>query len=72
MTTRSHQIRYQSLSNAGRILSFPCDAQGRVTLDDLSDRVRDNYLFARAVVGRDFAVPVVSAFNVTAGSSANH
>ena len=72
MTTCSHEIRFQSLSNAGRALSFPCDAQGRVTLDDLSDRARDNYLFARAVVGRDFAFPTVSAFVVTAGSSASH
>lgn len=65
MTTCSHQLRYQSLSNAGRVMSFPCDAQGHVPLDDLSDRVRDDYLFARAVVGRDFAFPIISASSVT-------
>lgn len=55
----SHEIRFQSLFNEGRALSFPCDAQGRVELDDLSDRARHNYLYARAVVGREYAHPCV-------------
>jgi hypothetical protein len=54
-----HEIRFQSLFNPGRALSFPCDAQGRVELDALSDRARDNYFYARAVVGREFAFPSV-------------
>jgi hypothetical protein len=54
-----YEIRFQSLFNAGRALSFPCNAQGDVQLDALSDRARDNYLYARAVVGREFAVPAV-------------
>mgnify|MGYP002260649805 CR=1 FL=1 len=32
---------------------------GRVTLDALSERARANYLYARAVVGREFATPRV-------------
>ncbi len=56
-----YEIRFQSLFDEGRALSFPCDAQGRVHLDDLSDRARDNYLYARAVVGREFAMPTVRA-----------
>lgn len=60
MTTCSHQIRYQSLTNAGRSLCFPCDAMGHVPLDDLTDRARDSYLYARAVVGRDYAYPVIT------------
>jgi len=55
----SHQIRFVSLHHEGRALAFPCDAQGRVHLDALSDRARDNYLFARAVVGREFAHPAI-------------
>lgn len=54
-----YEIRFQSLFKPGRALSFPCDAQGRVQLDSLSDRARDNYLYARAVVGREFAFPAV-------------
>jgi lipocalin len=55
----SHEIRYQSLFNAGRYLAFPCDAEGRVPLDSLSDSARESYLYARAVVGREYAYPSV-------------
>ena len=53
------ELRFESLFDAGRALAFPCDAQGGVALDALSERARQNYLFARAVVGRDYASPVV-------------
>ena len=53
------EIRYQSLFSAGRALSFPCDAEGHVQMDSLSDRARDNYLYARAVVGREYAYPSI-------------
>ena len=50
-----------SLYREGRGLSFPCDEDGQVDLDSLGPRVLSNYLFARAMVGREFAVPVVDA-----------
>lgn len=53
------QLRYFSLFDSGRGFSFPCDAQGHVDLDSLSDRARNNYLYVRALVGRDFSVPTV-------------
>jgi hypothetical protein len=53
------QIRFASLFHEGRGLTFPCDAMGRVDLDTLSERGRCNYLFARAMVGREFALPNV-------------
>ncbi len=55
----SHLIKFQSLANAGKCLVFPCDAEGHVPLDQLSERARANYLYARAVVGREFAHPLV-------------
>ena len=55
----SYEIRFQSLFKEGRALAFPCDAEGHVVLDSLSDRARDNYLYARAVVGREYAFPCV-------------
>lgn len=55
----AHELRFASLFQPGRALSFPCDAAGRVDLDTLCDRARANYLFARAVVGREYATPVV-------------
>jgi hypothetical protein len=54
-----YEIRFQSLFHEGRALSFPCDAQGHVQIDRLSDRARTNYFYARAVVGREFATPAV-------------
>jgi hypothetical protein len=54
----THEIRFQSLFRE-RGLCFPCDAQGHVELDALSDRARENYLYARAVVGVEFAYPKV-------------
>jgi hypothetical protein len=57
----SFEIRYPLLHAAGRWLAFPCDAQGRVDLDSLSERACLNYLYARALVGRDYACPSVCA-----------
>jgi len=54
-----YELRFQSLFHAGRALSFPCDAKGRVDLDALSDRARSSYLYARTLIGRDFAMPAV-------------
>ncbi len=54
-----YELRFESLFNAGRALAFPCDERGRVELDALSDRARHNYLYARAVVGREYATPAI-------------
>jgi len=54
-----YELRFQSLFDAGRAYAFPCDASGHVDLDLLSDTARENYLYARAVVGRELSVPAV-------------
>jgi hypothetical protein len=59
MDAKDYEIRFQSLYQEGRALCFPCDEAGQVELDRLSERARDNYLYARAVVGREFAYPRV-------------
>lgn len=55
----AYELRFQSLFHEGRALTFPCDAGGHVQLDALTDRARHNYLYARAVVGREYAAPAV-------------
>ncbi len=60
----AHELRFASLFNTGRALSFPCDPKGRVELDRLSEPALRNYLFARAVVGREFATPLVVPLGV--------
>ena len=56
-----YELRFRSLFNDGRALSFPCGPSGDVFLDELSDRARATYFYARAVVGREFSVPAVVA-----------
>ncbi|MFZ5549591.1 MAG: hypothetical protein ACOZJX_12915 [Pseudomonadota bacterium] len=59
-THQRFALRFQSLFNQGRAMVFPCNAQGQVDLDALSDRARENYLYARAVVGFEYAAPAVT------------
>jgi hypothetical protein len=58
MNSPSHEITYQALFR-GPSLRFPCDERGEVPLDALSERARDNYLYARAVVGVEYAYPSI-------------
>ena len=53
------EVRFQSLFNEGRGLAFPCDCNGHVDLDRVSERARNSYLFARAMIGREYAMPQV-------------
>lgn len=53
------ELRFRSLFQEGRALAFSCDADGRIDLDRLSDRSRERYLYARALVGREYAQPEV-------------
>ena len=54
-----YELVFRALRRGGRTLSFPCDAAGHVLLDALSERSRDAYLYARAVMGCEFAAPLV-------------
>jgi hypothetical protein len=55
----SFELHFESLYSEGRGLAFPCDAAGRVELDCMSARARDNYLYARAVIGHEYRYPAV-------------
>lgn len=57
----SIELRFAHRRNERRSLAFPCDAAGRVDLDALDERRRNEYLFARALMGRDYAFPVMAA-----------
>jgi hypothetical protein len=52
-------LLFQSLSPSGRAFAFACDRHGCVDMDGMSDRTRDNYLYARAMIGRELAFPSV-------------
>jgi len=53
------ELRFQSRLDADRAIAFPCDAKGRVDMDALSRSALNDYLYARAFVGREFRRPKV-------------
>jgi hypothetical protein len=53
-----YEICYAPLDGNGPELS-PCDSEGHVPIDSLSDRTRNNYFYARTVIGREYAAPAV-------------
>jgi hypothetical protein len=53
------RLCFRSLFNSGRGYAFPCDGNGQVDLDELSEGARNNYLYARAMVGRELDTPAV-------------
>lgn len=61
----SFEMRFESLSEQGRTMVFPCDRNGRVDLDALSAPARCNYFFARTLVGRDYRSPHIFALAPT-------
>ncbi len=62
-TETQYELRFASLLHSGRGFAFPCNAKGQVPLDALSERALANYLYARAVVGRDLDLPEVVVSN---------
>ena len=56
-----HQLCFRSLFHSGRGYAFPCDSHGQVDLDNMSERARNNYFYARAMVGRELSPPAVEA-----------
>ena len=55
----AYVLNFQSLFHARRDFAFPCDARGCVDLDAMSEKTRNNYLYARAMIGREVAWPRV-------------
>jgi hypothetical protein len=57
----THLLHFAPLGAQGVGLDIPCDPHGRVGLDALGEALRNEYFFARALVGRLFAAPTVRA-----------
>jgi hypothetical protein len=55
------ELRFAHRHDERESLAFPCDAAGRVNMDALDERRRNEYLFARALRGRDYAFPVMAS-----------
>jgi len=63
-----YELRFTSLSNERRDFAFPCDETGQVDMDELTDRGRANYFYARAVVGRELSAPIVAPVSTDRGN----
>ncbi len=55
----THLLHFEPLTYQGAGLDIPCDGQGRVGLDALGDKLRNDYFFARALIGCLFARPTI-------------
>jgi len=54
-----YQLCFRSLLYGLAGFVFPCDARGQVDLDHLTERARNNYFYARAMIGREVSSPQV-------------
>jgi hypothetical protein len=54
------QLCFRSL-RSGRDFAFHCDATGEVDLDRMSEQMRNDYFYARAMRGRELSYPAVEA-----------
>ena len=55
-----YELRFGGLPSQRRGYAFPCDEAGLVDLDELTERNRTDYFFARTVVGKEVSAPVVT------------
>jgi hypothetical protein len=54
-----YELRFTGLFNRGRGFAFPCDAEGHVDIDVLTERSRANHFYARKAVGAEVSAPIV-------------
>ncbi|WP_280156663.1 hypothetical protein [Piscinibacter sp. XHJ-5] len=74
LEAEAYELRFRELVDTTRGYSFPCDAMGHVDLDALGERDRNDYFYARALIGRDLSTPVVQRVSPHDGHdpSGNH
>lgn len=56
-TGRRYELHFQSMLQRSRDWTFPCDSEGHVDMNAMTERDRINYLFARALMGIDLDLP---------------
>jgi hypothetical protein len=57
-------LLFKPLFERARGFAFSCDLQGHVDLDAMSERARNNYFYARAMIGRELAYPSVQTQSI--------
>jgi hypothetical protein len=59
-TSCHFQLCFKPLRASGRGFAFPCDPDGQVNLDHMSERSRNDYFFARGMMGREVSYPEIA------------
>ena len=54
-----YELHFLPLRRPDGGCAFPCDSEGHVDMDAMTERARNNYLFARALVGIEYHEPRV-------------
>lgn len=62
-----YELRFEPLRERREALAFPCDESGRADMDAMDNVTRNQYLFARALVGRDYSPARVERPNASDG-----
>lgn len=55
-----YELRIQSLFDKRDVLTFPCDESGYADMDAMDAATRNRYLYARALVGIEYAMARVA------------
>jgi len=55
----SHELCFVSLYAHEPGIAVPCDKTGNVDIDSLTERMRNTYFGARALIGRAYLYPTV-------------
>ena len=59
-----YELRFTDLATRRCEYAFPCQKNGLVDIDELTDRCRTDYFYARSMVRKKFAAPVVASITV--------
>jgi len=57
--TTAHELRFRSLFDPGRWYAFPCDVQGRIRIDVLSEAARASLASVESRVGSELSSPEI-------------
>ena len=62
-----YEMRFTDLSTGQCEYEFPCSKSGLVDIDELTDRRRTDYFYARSMIGKRFSAPVTASVIAESG-----
>jgi hypothetical protein len=65
------ELRFTDLLTRQCEYAFPCDKTGLVDIDELTDRRRADYFYARTMVGKELSAPVLVPVRIDQAGNEN-